>query len=173
MIAVIQNFDNKILALIQQRLRCNVLDKLMPVITALGSFGVLWGITMLVFLISSRYRDMGIILFFTLLFSSVVTNVVLKLLFARPRPCHMDTEIPLLINRPLDFSFPSGHTMTSFAAATIILHTNQMLGIIAFVFAVLISFSRLYLFVHFPSDVLAGILFGILSAYIMLMIFYN
>jgi hypothetical protein len=72
---------------------------------------------------------------------------------------------------PMDFSFPSGHTMSSFAAATVILQTNQFLGIGAITLAVLISFSRLYLFVHFPSDVLAGILFGVLTAGVMLMVF--
>ncbi len=172
MIAVIQNFDNRILSLIQRRLRCNFLDKLMPIITGLGTFGILWGATMLAFLGSNRYRRIGMLLFFTLLFSSVLTNLVLKLLVARPRPCHMQMEIPLLISRPLDFSFPSGHTTTSFAAATVILHANEVLGVIAFVLAALISFSRLYLFVHFPSDVAAGILFGLLSSYIILSIFF-
>ncbi len=171
MLIAIQNMDIKLLSLIQRRLRCAVLDKVMPLITALGTFGIVWGVVMIIFLRTPRYRRMGIILFVTLAVCAVFTNVILKLVVARPRPCHIFTDIPLLISCPMDFSFPSGHTMSSFAAATVILHTNAVLGIIALAFAILISFSRLYLFVHFPSDVLAGILFGVLTAGVMLMVF--
>jgi undecaprenyl-diphosphatase len=171
MLIAIQNMDIKLLSLIQRRLRCAVLDKVMPLITALGTFGIVWGIIMIIFLRTPRYHRMGFILFVTLAVCTVFTNIILKLIVARPRPCHIFTDIPLLISRPMDFSFPSGHTMSSFAAATVILQTNQILGIAAISLAVLISFSRLYLFVHFPSDVLAGILFGVLTAGVMLMIF--
>lgn len=173
MIAAIQDMDIKLLSLIQRRLRCSFLDKVMPMITSLGTCGVIWGAIMLIFFRLPRYRRMGLILFVTLVFCAMITNIILKLMVARPRPCHIFIEIPLLIERPMDFSFPSGHTMSSFAAATVIIHTNQTLGLIAFALAILISFSRLYLFVHFPSDVLAGILFGITIAYVMLLIFHH
>jgi undecaprenyl-diphosphatase len=173
MIVTIQNADNKLLFLIQRRVRCSLLDRVMPVITSLGTCGVIWGVVMLVFLRMMKYRRIGLILFVTLIFCAVITNAVIKPLVARPRPCHVFTNIRLLIARPLDFSFPSGHTMSSFAAATIIVHANQTLGIIAFVLAVLISFSRLYLFVHYPSDVLAGTAFGVTIACVMLLIFHH
>lgn len=171
MLAAIQNIDIKLLTLIQRRLRCTVLDKMMPLITALGTCGIVWGVVMIVFLRIPTYRRAGFTLLVTLSVCAVLTNVILKLAFARPRPCHIFTDIPLLISRPMDFSFPSGHTMSSFAAATVILQTNHILGIAALALAALISFSRLYLFVHFPSDVLAGILFGFLTAGVVLMIF--
>jgi undecaprenyl-diphosphatase len=171
MLAAIQNMDIKLLILMQKRLRCTVLDKMMPLITALGTFGTVWGVVMIIFLRIPSYRRAGVTLFVTLTVCGVLTNVFLKLLVARPRPCHIFTDIPLLVSRPMDFSFPSGHTMSSFAAATVILQTNHLLGIAALALAALISFSRLYLFVHFPSDVLAGILFGLLTAGIILMIF--
>jgi undecaprenyl-diphosphatase len=173
MIATIQNVDNKLLLLIQRRLRCSVLDKVMPIITSLGTCGVIWGVVMLVFLRMLKYRRIGLILFVTLIFCAVITNAVIKPLVARPRPCHIFTNIRLLISCPMDFSFPSGHTMSSFAAAVIIVHANQALGVIAFILAVLISFSRLYLFVHYPSDVLAGTVFGITIACVMLLIFHH
>ena len=78
-----------------------------------------------------------------------------------PRPCWLDPETPLLIAVPKDFSFPSAHAMISFAAAVAIFHYNRKAGIAALVVASLIAFSRLYLFVHFPSDVLVGTLIGI------------
>jgi len=173
MIATIQNMDNKLLSLIQRRLRCSFLDKVMPVVTSLGTCGVIWGMTMLIFLRMLRYRRIGLILFVTLVFCAVITNAVLKPLVARPRPCHVCTEIRLLISCPMDYSFPSGHTMSSFAAAMIIIHANQTLGIIAFALAIFISFSRLYLFVHYPSDVMAGMIFGITTACVMLLIFHH
>lgn len=167
----IQTMDIKLLSMIQRRLRCGVLDKIMPIITALGTFGFLWGVIMVVFLRMPRYRRTGFVLFITLAICTLLANVFLKLIVARPRPCHIFTDIPLLINRPLDFSFPSGHTTASFAAATVILQANTVLGIIAFSIAILISFSRLYLFVHFPSDVLAGIFCGTLTAIVVLTVF--
>ena len=172
MIVAIQNVDDKLLSLIQRRLRCSFLDRAMPIITSLGTCGVLWGVIMLVFLRMLRFRRIGLILFITLVFCAVITNVVLKPLVARPRPCHIFTEMRLLVTRPMDYSFPSGHTMSSFAAATVIIHANQTLGIVAFVLALLISFSRLYLFVHYPSDVFVGMVFGVTIAYVMLMIFH-
>ena len=95
----------------------------------------------------------------------VVCNGILKNLFARIRPCDVNTQIQLLIARPDDFSFPSGHTAASFAAAVILfLQLPKKYGIPALILAVLISFSRLYLGVHYPTDVLAGAVSGTLIA---------
>ncbi len=167
----ILNMDNKLLSLIQRRLRCAALDKVMPIITSLGTCGVIWGVVMVVFLRMHRYRRMGLILFVTLVLCALLTNLVLKPIVARPRPCHISPEVPLLIPCPMDYSFPSGHTMSSFAAAMIIMNVIPVLGVIAFVLAALIAFSRLYLYVHYPSDVLAGTLFGLAMACMMLLVF--
>ncbi len=173
MIGPILAVDNKVLSLIQRRLRCSVLDKAMPIITSLGTCGVIWGIVMIVFMRMRSYRKIGLIMFVTLVLCALITNLVLKPLVARPRPCHISPQVPLLIPCPMDYSFPSGHTMSSFAAAMIIITVSPVLGVIAFVVAGLIAFSRLYLYVHYPSDVLAGTIFGITMACSMLLIFHH
>lgn len=172
MIGAIQNADIKLLLLIQKRVRCAFLDRIMPGVTTLGTCGAIWGVVMLIFLRLPRYRKTGLILFITLLLCALISNVLLKPLVARPRPCHVFPEKPLLISCPVDFSFPSGHTMSSFASALVISNANEIYGVIAFVLAALISFSRLYLFVHYPSDVLAGSAIGVIVACVVLMIFY-
>ncbi|HEX2985696.1 MAG TPA: phosphatase PAP2 family protein [Caproiciproducens sp.] len=173
MIVSILNMDNKLLALIQRRVRCSFLDKIMPVITSLGTCGIIWGVVMVIFLRVHRYRKVGLVLFITLVLCALLTNLILKPIVARPRPCHIAPEVPLLIPCPMDYSFPSGHTMSSFAAAMIISAANPTFGLLAFILAALIAFSRLYLFVHYPSDVLAGTLFGIAMSCTTLFIFYH
>lgn len=172
MIASIFSVDNRLLAAIQRRMRCAFLDKVMPVITSLGTCGIVWAVVMVIFLRMPRYRRVGLVMFLTLALCALITNLILKPLVARPRPCHVSPEVPLLIPCPMDYSFPSGHTVSSFAAAVIILCVNPIFGIFAFFLAALIAFSRLYLFVHYPSDVLAGTLFGISMACSMLTLFH-
>lgn len=173
MLVSILNMDNKLLSVIQRRLRCSFLDKLMPFITSLGTCGVIWGVVMVIFLRIRIYRKTGLILFVTLAVCALLTNLILKPVVARPRPCHIAPEVPLLIPCPMDYSFPSGHTMSSFAAAMIIMSANPMFGVFAFILAAVIAYSRLYLFVHYPSDVLAGSLFGLAVSCSMLIAFYH
>ena len=92
----------------------------------------------------------------------IIGNVLLKNLIARERPCWINETVNMFISIPQDYSFPSGHTLSSFVAATIIIHHDKRLGIAAYVLAFMIAFSRLYLYVHFPSDVLAGVLIGVI-----------
>ena len=96
----------------------------------------------------------------SLLLGAVCTNLILKNLIARERPCWLDTQIALLIKSPKDYSFPSGHSMNGFAASIALLCNDKKLGIPAVILASLIAFSRLYHFVHFPTDVMVGILIG-------------
>ncbi len=93
-------------------------------------------------------------------------NVILKPLVARIRPCDVDSAVLLLIPHPGGFSFPSGHTGASFAAASALFFSRNKFGVFAFVVAALIGFSRLYLYVHYPSDVLAGALIGIMLGWL-------
>lgn len=88
----------------------------------------------------------------------IIGNLILKNLIARQRPCWLDTQIALLIKSPKDYSFPSGHSMNGFAASIALLCNDKKLGIPAVILASLIAFSRLYHFVHFPTDVMVGIL---------------
>ncbi len=147
-----------------QNVRCGFLDFLMVVITTLGNGGAIWiaiGILMLAF---KKYRKCGIAVLVSLLFCLIFGNILIKNIVARMRPCEIDTSIKLLIDTPRDYSFPSGHSFSSFAAAICILHFRKTEGVIALVLAVLIAFSRLYLFVHFPTDILGGIILGVIAA---------
>lgn len=96
----------------------------------------------------------------------VCCNVILKPFVARIRPCDVNTAVQLLIERPIDYSFPSGHTASSFAAASALYFSRKKLWIPAAVLAGMIGFSRLYLYVHYPTDVLAGALIGIMMGWI-------
>ena len=102
-----------------------------------------------------------ILLLLGLLCGALVGNVVLKNLVARPRPCWLDESVQLLIATPKDFSFPSGHTLSSTIGATILTRADHRFGYAAIPLAVLLAFSRLYLYVHFPSDVFAGAVLGL------------
>ena len=103
---------------------------------------------------------------FALFLSFIVVNLSLKPLVARVRPYEVNTAIQILTAPFRDFSFPSGHSSFSFAGATAIFFYNKRLSIYAFILATAIAFSRLYLYVHYPSDVLAGILIGVLCGII-------
>ena len=155
------SLDWSILQAIHTWMSCPVLDFLMPKITALGNSGAIWLLAAGGLLCTKKYRKQGILLLGGLLAGALLGNVVLKHLFARPRPCWLDPNITLLIPMPQDFSFPSGHTLASATGATILTGIDRRFGIAAIPLAVLIAFSRLYLYVHFPSDVLAGAVLGV------------
>ena len=158
----LQALDFSILYGIQDHLRCLFLDLLMPRITMLGEYGAVWILAALVLLGMKRHRRGGLTLAAALIAGLILCNLLLKPLAARPRPCWLDTGIPLLVPMPLDYSFPSGHSVSSFAASAVLLRYDKRMGLPALALAVLIAFSRLYLFLHFPSDVAAGILLGTL-----------
>ena len=164
------NFDWTILHWIQNTLVCPAIDFLMPKITLLGNGGAVWILAAGVLLATKKYRKHGAFLLAGLAVGVLAGNLTLKPLIARPRPCWLDESVQLLIANPTDYSFPSGHTIASFEFATVLFLRERKAGIIALVAAVLISFSRMYLYLHFPSDVFTsvvlGILFGILGVVI-------
>lgn len=142
------------------------MDTVMPLITRLGDGGVIWIVLDLALLIHPKTRKKGITVAVALVLEVVCCNLILKPFVARIRPCDINTAITLLIPRPSDFSFPSGHTGTSFAATTALYKSRSRLWMPALVLSCLIAFSRLYLYVHYPTDVLAGALIGILAGWI-------
>lgn len=162
MIAALQALDWEVLRWIQSTFRCGALDFLMPNISMLGDVGAIWLVIALVLIFSKKHRKCGITLLIALALCFLIGNLCLKPLVARPRPCWLDPGVTLLIPNETDFSFPSGHTLASFAAATVLLKWDRRYGICAFVLAFLIAFSRLYLYVHFPSDILGGMAIGVL-----------
>lgn len=150
-----------------QSIRSPVVDMLMTFITRLGNAGAVWIVLAVILLIIPKTRRSGAVLAAALCVDAVLCNGILKTLFGRIRPYDVNTSVRLLIARPADFSFPSGHTAVSFAAVTALMMAGEgKLWKPALVIAVLIAFSRLYLYVHYPTDILGGIIVGGAAGYI-------
>lgn len=147
-----------------QELRTAFLDFLFSHVTLLGDNGILWIVVGVILICTKKHRKIGFLVLFSLLGSFLLGNIFLKNFFERERPCWMYPEMELLIKNPHDYSFPSGHSMASFAAATSLWLMNKKWGAAALILAGMIAFSRLYLFVHWPTDVLVGSVVGILIA---------
>ncbi len=158
-------FEYIILDFIRETFSNAFMDAVMKFITFFGNGGWFWialGLTLAVF---PKTRKIGITVCLALLINLIICNITLKPLIARTRPYDLRDGIALIIDSPHDFSFPSGHTSASFAAAcAVFAYNKKWLGTLAVVFATFIAFSRLYLYVHFPTDILGGIVVGILSA---------
>ena len=156
-----------ILNWIQDVFSCAFLDWFFPLITKLGDHGIFWIAVAVILLFFKKTRATGIMMGVALLTGLLVGNVTLKPLIGRIRP--YDTvgarDITLLVERLTDGSFPSGHTLASLEAATVLVIRDKRLGIPAMIAAILVALSRLYLYVHFPTDVLAGALLGVLFAF--------
>jgi len=170
MLQSIEHMDFNILNFIQSNFKNELLDTVMPLISGLADNGIIWIIIFAVIMLLPKYRKYGAVLFYAILLDIIICNGILKPLIHRIRPYDINVAVSLLIDAPKDYSFPSGHTAISFASATALLWINKKWGSAAFVLAILIGFSRLYLYVHFVSDVvfgaIVGILCGILGIYI-------
>ena len=164
------SFDLPILEWIQANLQSPLMDKIMPIITLFGEGGIFWIAWAVLMLIIPKTRKIGIGMLIALVTGLLVCNVTLKPLVGRIRPYdlqeQMGVTINLLVERLHDFSFPSGHTIASFEAAVVLLKNSKKMGIPALVIAILVSFSRLYLYVHYPSDVLVSVVLGTAFAFI-------
>ena len=161
-----EHFDLPILDWIAANLWCPFLDAVMPVITLLGDAGIFWIAIAVVLLFFPKTRRIGLGMGAALLLGLLVCNVTLKPLVARIRPYdyvleQFGVQIKLLIEAQHDFSFPSGHSIASFEAATVLLIHSKKAGVPAVVLACLIAFSRLYLYVHYPTDVIASVVLGV------------
>ena len=162
---VILNFDFSLLDSISA-LKNEYLDKIMVFFTLLGENGFLWIVLALILLSVKKTRKIGACVALALVLDLLLVNITIKPLVARARPFVLKSDIELLINAPRDFSFPSGHTAASFAAAVSVFLFNKKWGSVLLGVAAIIAFSRLYLYVHYPTDVLGGILCGLLVAII-------
>ncbi|MBQ8057792.1 MAG: phosphatase PAP2 family protein [Ruminococcus sp.] len=160
MIDYITQIDFAVLDFIQQNLRSDFLDHVMVFLSLIGEGGFVWFLIALPMLFFKKSRVCGVVVILSMGASLLLGEFFLKNLIGRVRPCNINTEIEMLIERPKSFSFPSGHTSSSFASATTVFLWNKKCGVIALVLAFLIAFSRLYNYVHFPTDVLCGMLFG-------------
>lgn len=167
----IQKIDINILKIIHDYSQNKIFDTIMPFITALGNLGVVWIAISIILILNKRYRTIGLMCISAMILNAIVGEGILKHLIQRPRPFVTMPTIQLLIPEPRSFSFPSGHTSTSFVAVGIICSQLRRYKVQVIVLACLIAFSRLYLFVHYPSDVLAGIVQGLVCAKIVLSVY--
>ena len=160
------SFDLPILDWIAANLWCPVLDTVMPIITMFGDGGIFWIAISLLLMITKKHRKTGLAMAFALVMGLLVCNIILKPGVARIRPYdfqlkYFGREIALIAGGMHDFSFPSGHTIASFEACTALMLGNRKFGIPATVLAILVAFSRLYLYLHYPTDVITSIVLGV------------
>lgn len=162
---ILTNLDGNILLWIQENLRMEFLNPLVIFITSLGNAGLIWIAVSVLMLFFHKSRKAGIMCLTALVVSYLFNNIFLKNIVARTRPW-VDVEgLKVLIGKPTDYSFPSGHASSSFAAAMVMYRfLPARIGIPAVVLAAAISLSRLYVGVHYPTDVLTGVISGIIIA---------
>ncbi len=160
--------DFSILHWIMDNLWCPFLDWFMPLITRLGDHGLFWIVVALILLVFPKTRKTGAMMGVAMILGLLIGNTLMKPGFARIRPYDhaAGRAVELLVERLSDFSFPSGHTLVCFEAATVLMiRQRKPWGIIALVAAFLVAFSRLYLYVHYPTDVLVGMILGTLFGF--------
>lgn len=167
MIETLLTLDGSVLLWIQENLRTEWLTPVMTVITRLGNLGFIWILLCITLLCFKKTRWAGAAGLLALVFSLALNNVFLKRAFARTRPYEVVEGLVLLTKKATDFSFPSGHTASSFAAATAICCTlkGSRARWLALAFAALMGFTRLYIGIHYPTDVICGALSGALCGY--------
>ena len=159
------DFEGSILLWIQNNLRSGFLDPIMKAITMLGDKGLIWILITLALLIARRTRKLGMMCAVSMVFGLVVTNLLIKNWAARIRPYEVVQGLKCIVPLADDWSFPSGHTTNSLACAWVLFRkTPKKCGVPALILAILIAFSRLYVGIHYPTDVLAGLVIGITSA---------
>lgn len=160
------NLDGNILLWIQEYIRQDWMKGFWKGITMLGDSGWFWIALSLLLMVPRQTRWIGITSLAAIVIGALITNVTLKNLVARTRPYEVVEGLVLLIEKQRDYSFPSGHTCASFAAAGVYWRMlPKKFGIPLVILAAMIAFSRLYVGVHYPTDVLAGLLIGLFAAW--------
>ena len=159
-------FEIRILDWIQSHLSNPWCDGFFSTVTHLGDGGIFWLILTAAFLVFPKTRKYGVVMAVSIALEVLCVNVLVKPLVARTRPYEIRQGIELLIQRPVDYSFPSGHTGISFAVVSALFFSRHKAWIPTFVLAFVIAFSRLYLYVHYLTDVLSGVVFGVIAGWV-------
>lgn len=152
--------DLFILDFIREHISNPVLNPIAIGITWLGEYGIVPIVLTIIMLCTKRFRKMGIAMAIAIIIGFVVGNLTLKPIIARVRPYDLN-DVSLIVPRLKDFSFPSAHTMITFCVSTAMVHYRRKIGITGLVLAGFVGLSRLYLYVHYPSDVIVGCIMGI------------
>lgn len=155
-----QNAELAVLDWIQIHFRCEFLDWLMPLISRLSNHGEIWILLAALLLLFRKQRASGISATCALVLDLIACNMILKPLIGRIRPFFFRPDLPLLVPPPESAAFPSGHTAAAFTMVFALWHSHSPLWRPALALAVITAFSRLYLYVHWPSDILGGVLLG-------------
>lgn len=162
--------DFTILSFVQNHFHNRFTDKFFPFLSRLGNAGAIWFAFAAYLVARKSTRHYAVMLFFSIALAHILSQI-LKILIARPRP-FMTFSRPLLIHTPGGYSCPSGHSASSFAAATVLCMVNRGFGFTALALALLIAFSRIFLFVHYPSDTVIGSAIGILCAILIVYLYH-
>lgn len=162
----ITKIDFSILYYIQEHLRCSFLDFLMPLFGFIQEGGMVWIVISIILICFKKTRYCGFAILLAMGIDTLITEFAIKNIVCRVRPCNIDFSIKMLVSRPDSYGFPSNHSASAFAAATALLVTlkKKRWAILGYILATAIALSRLYVFVHFPSDVLVGAIVGSLIA---------
>lgn len=171
MLESITNFDFSILYFIQENWRTEWLDLICAFLSRAFELGIPWLVLGAVLFCFKKTRAAGAILVCAVVLTFFFNELAIKNAINRERPCTIDPTIELIVKKPTSYSFPSGHTASCFAAAGTLLFTYKRLGIPLIIFSAFMGFSRMYLFVHFPTDVLAGAALGLLMAWVTVLVF--
>jgi Membrane-associated phospholipid phosphatase len=170
------NMETAILLFIQEYIRCDFLNPIVIFITHLGDAGIFWILLTVILLLFKKTRPIAYIMTVSMVLSLLINNGILKNTVMRIRPYDAIIGLNRIIEAQKDYSFPSGHSACSFAAAIVILKTtDKKYGIPVVILALFISLSRLYVGVHYPTDVLFGIVSGSIIACLSVFLFkkYN
>lgn len=164
--------DGDILLWIQDNLRTGWLDPIMKFITSLGNAGILWIALCILMIIFKKTRQTGIVSACSLAAAFTINNLIIKNVVARTRPYEAIEALNRIVSAQSDYSFPSGHTTASFAVAVVMfMELPKKYGVPALIMAFLIAFSRLYVGVHYPSDVIVGMITATIYAIIAVTIY--
>lgn len=165
-IAIVSQLDGQILLFLQEYIRNPVLNNIFIFLTTLGDREIIWIVGSLILIIPKKTRWTGVLSLFVVIFTAVLNNMVLKNIFERVRPYDALDGLKCMIHRVGGYSFPSGHAATSFAAATVwYCRIKGPFGKMAIIVAFLIAFSRVYLGVHYPTDIIGGAVLGAAIGY--------